>query len=376
MTGRGIDQVLPHPSDPTLHEPWVRSAADYVMLAEQAHGPIAGPVDFAYVWGDALAELTQVPDLRIVNLETSITRSNDYWRGKGIHYRMHPDNVPCLTAARIDCCVLANNHVMDWGYRGLEETLDSLDHAAVKRAGAGRTAAEAQAPAVIDLGAKGRVLVFAYGAESSGIPPDWAAAADRPGVNLLPDLSERTARHIGERISAVKRPGDIAVVSLHWGGNWGYPVPRHQAAFAHFLIEAAGADVIHGHSSHHAKGVEVYKDRPIIYGCGDLLNDYEGIGGHETLRNDLAVMYFLGMSPSGGRLRSLEMVPKRIERFRLNRVSPEDASWLGAVFNREGLPFATRVRIAGDRSLHLEWGGEDGRRRPGAAFLRSNLCDR
>ena len=103
MTGRGVDQVLPHPGDPRIHEPHARSAGMYVELAERAHGPIPRPVDFAYIWGDALEELARVrPGARIVNLETSITRSDDYWRGKGINYRMHPDNVPCLTAAHID----------------------------------------------------------------------------------------------------------------------------------------------------------------------------------------------------------------------------------------------------------------------------------
>src|SRR5437867_1674249 len=57
MTGRGIDQILPHPSKPQLFEPYVRSALDYVKLAERAVGPIEKPVDFPYVWGEALAEL-------------------------------------------------------------------------------------------------------------------------------------------------------------------------------------------------------------------------------------------------------------------------------------------------------------------------------
>jgi hypothetical protein len=43
-----------------------------------------------------------------------------------INYRMSPENAPCLTAAGLDCCVLANNHVLDWGPAGLIETLDVL----------------------------------------------------------------------------------------------------------------------------------------------------------------------------------------------------------------------------------------------------------
>ena len=120
MTGRGIDQVLPHPGDPLIHEPYMRSAIGYVELAERANGPIQKPVSFSYIWGDALEEWERVgPDLRIINLETSVTTSDDYWEGKGINYRMHPENIPSLTAAKIDHCSLANNHVLDWGYAGL-----------------------------------------------------------------------------------------------------------------------------------------------------------------------------------------------------------------------------------------------------------------
>jgi Bacterial capsule synthesis protein PGA_cap len=128
MTGRGIDQVLPHPTDPTLHEPYIGDARYYVERAESVNGVIPRPVEFDYIWGDALAELDRAGvDLRIINLETSITSSEDYWRDKEIHYRMHPRNIDCITAARIDCCCLANNHVLDWGYDGLAETLRTLD---------------------------------------------------------------------------------------------------------------------------------------------------------------------------------------------------------------------------------------------------------
>ena len=79
MTGRGIDQILPYPSNPVLYEPYVECALEYVAMAEQINGPIPKPVDFAYVWGDALKELSRVASaVRIINLETSITTVGDY----------------------------------------------------------------------------------------------------------------------------------------------------------------------------------------------------------------------------------------------------------------------------------------------------------
>jgi poly-gamma-glutamate capsule biosynthesis protein CapA/YwtB (metallophosphatase superfamily) len=356
MTGRGIDQILPHPGDPLIHEPYVRDAYRYVNLAEERNGLIPDPVGFSYIWGDAIAELERVsPDVRIINLETSITSSDVYWRGKGINYRMNPANIPCLTAACIDVCSLASNHVLDWGYDGLGETLQTLEKAGIKTAGAGPDLTTAEAPAVVEAAGKGRVMVFSCGLESSGIPASWAAGENRPGVNLLPDLSERTMLGIGHRIRKIRRPGDIIVVSIHWGGNWGYAIAREQSDFAHGLIDTAGTDIIHGHSSHHVMGIEVYRDRPILYGCGDFINDYEGIGGYESFRGDLSLMYFLTMSPATGRLAGLRMIPTRMKKFRVNRALKADAEWLGQTLNREGKQFATRVVLKEDNALELRW---------------------
>ena len=355
MTGRGVDQILQQPSAPHLHEPYVDSALEYLALAERASGPIARPAQPAYVWGDALAELERArPQARIVNLETSVTTSEDAWPAKGIHYRMHPANVACLSAARIDCCVLANNHVLDWGYRGLAETLDNLHAAGLRTAGAGRDDAEACAPAEIPLAGGSRLLVFAYGMESSGVSPDWAAGERRAGVAFLPDLSARSVEAVARRVRAAKRARDLALVSLHWGGNWGYEVARAERAFAHALVDA-GADLVHGHSSHHPKGIEVYGDRLILYGCGDFLNDYEGIGGYASFRAELTLMYLPTLDAANGRLLGLELVPMRIRRLRLERACEVDARWLEAMLGREGKNLGTRVERAAGGSLALRW---------------------
>lgn len=356
MTGRGIDQVLPHPSDPRIYEPYMRSALGYVELAERVTGPIPRPVDYAYIWGDALEILDQVaPQVRIINLETSVTRSNDYWQGKGINYRMHPQNIPCITAAKIDCCVLANNHVMDWGYTGLTETLETLKTANLATVGAGQNAAQAEAPAVMDVGASGRVVVFSMGSETSGIPWSWAASKDKPGVMLLKDLSIDTVRRFALRVREIKRPGDLVIASIHWGSNWGYRVPRQQTRFAHALIDEAAVDIVHGHSSHHAKGIEVYQGKPIIYGCGDFLNDYEGITGKEEFRDDLALMYFVTMNTATGKLMRLHMTPTQIKHFRINRASDRDAQWLRDTLHKEGKSLRTRVERQADNTLSLQW---------------------
>jgi poly-gamma-glutamate synthesis protein (capsule biosynthesis protein) len=354
MTARGIDQILRHSVDPALHEPYATSALDYVQLAEHAHGTIQRPVDDAYIWGDALAEWARfAADVRLANLETALTARGDWQRDKGIHYRTHPGNVGVLQAAGIDCCALANNHVLDWGQAGLEDTLHTLQRAGIRAVGAGRDLASAAAPALLPTKAGG-VRVHAFGTRSSGIPDAWAAQAGRAGINLLPDLSAETLERVAARIKAERRAGEIVVASIHWGGNWGYAVPAAHRAFARGLVER-GVDVVHGHSSHHPLGIEIHRGRPILYGCGDFINDYEGIAGYESYRGDLSLMYFVDLDPRNGELQRLVMVPMQMRRFRLRRASAEDARWFGDVLSREGKDLGTAVEVGPDGDLVLRW---------------------
>jgi poly-gamma-glutamate synthesis protein (capsule biosynthesis protein) len=355
MTGRGVDQVLPHPGNPMLHEIYIHDARQYVQLAELRNGPLVSPVDPGSLWGDALNELRRPGiDARIVNLETSITCSGDTWPAKGIHYRMNPENIDCLTVAGIDCCSLANNHMLDWGYEGLAETLRCLDRADIDRSGAGECLVEATRPATIEVAGKGRVLVFSLGSATSGIPREWGATEDRPGVNLLEDLSTKSARHVAAAIDALKRPGDVTLASIHWGSNWGFEIPREQIRFAHTLVDG-GVDIVHGHSSHHVKGIEVYHGHLILYGSGDLIDDYEGISGHESYRSDVRLLYIAHADSVHGRLEALRLVPMRIERFRLHSASSADQDGAEKLLNRLGSQFDTQVRPERDGSLTLLW---------------------
>ncbi|HEX7089680.1 MAG TPA: CapA family protein [Longimicrobiales bacterium] len=355
MTGRGVDQVFARSCPPDLYEPHVSSALEYVELAERASGPIPRPVDHAYVWGNALEVLDDVqPAARIINLETAITTSEDAYP-KGINYRMHPDNVPVLTAAGIDCCVLANNHVLDWGEAGLLETLDTLARARIAAAGAGRNAAEARTPAVLAAGGGPRILVLGLGSTDSGVPLGWAAGGTKPGVHVLRDYSDASVDEVARIVDAAKRPGDVVIASIHWGTNWGYEIPRSHRRFAHALIADAAVDVVHGHSSHHPRAIEVYRDRPILYGCGDFIDDYEGILGYEEYRSDLALMYFPTLDARSAGLRRLEMVPLQVRRFRLHHAAERDRAWLREMLDRECRRYGGRITARGG-VLALEWG--------------------
>lgn len=352
MTGRGVDQILAHPGDPRLWEADVRDARTYVRLAERVSGPVPRPVADGWPWGEALPVLDDAaPDVRVVNLETSVTRSSDTDLSKGVHYRMSPENLPCLAAAGLHACALANNHVRDFGQAGLRDTLRVLSAAGIATAGAGADLREARRPAILPAGA-GRVLVFSFATGSSGVPPHWAAAPAQPGVDLLPDLSAVTARQVAERVAAVKRPDDVAIASVHWGSNWGYEVPVAQVSFAHRLIDG-GVDLVHGHSSHHPRPIEVYRDRLILYGCGDLIDDYEGITGYERFRDDLRLLYLASLEPATGRLAALRMAPLQARQLRLHRARGADAAWLCRMLDRISHRFGATVAGAPDGMLEL-----------------------
>jgi poly-gamma-glutamate capsule biosynthesis protein CapA/YwtB (metallophosphatase superfamily) len=345
MIGRGIDQILAHPCDPSLHESHVQSAIDYVRLAEEANGPIPRHAGASYIWGAALDQWNlEKPDARIINLETSVTRSSDYV-AKGINYRVSPENADCLAAAAVDCCVLANNHILDWGYAGLSEALATLHRLGIRTTGAGHNLDEASVPVRLDFGDKGRILIFSFAVRSSGVPRGWAARSDLPGVNFLADLSATSIANIGALIARARQPADLVLVSIHWGSNWGYEIADAQRRFAHALIEDFGVSVVHGHSSHHAKGIEVYRNRLILYGCGDFLNDYEGIGGYGQYRGDLAVMYFVDLDAASAQLVRLEMVPLQIRNFRFAPPSRADVAWLQRRLDRECRKLGTEVAL-------------------------------
>ncbi|MFJ8079050.1 CapA family protein [Streptomyces sp. NPDC096205] len=340
MLGRGVDQVLPHPLDPAIPEQYVRDARDYVALAEAVHGAVPRGGGFGYPWGEALALLdAAAPHARIVNLETAVTEHDRFAPGKAVHYRMHPANLPALAVARPDVCVLANNHVLDYGRQGLADTLDALAGAGLPAVGAGADLREAGAPVILRPHPGVRLAVFGLATASSGVPHDWAATARRSGVHQAGDTAvPRLLAAVKDR----KRAGDLVVVSVHMGSNWGYSPARSDRELTHALIDA-GADLVHGHSSHHPRPLEVHRGRLILHGCGDLVNDYEGIGGQEQFRDDLRLLYFAELDPDDGHFQRLRMVPLRSRRLRLERAPEYDVLWLHGVLDRISRPYGIRV---------------------------------
>ncbi|MFE8034107.1 CapA family protein [Thiohalocapsa marina] len=328
MLGRAIDQLFIRHHPDILDKDDYKPAWLYQHLSEAIHGALSRPVAYASIWGP-LPELLDAADtdLRLLNLETAITTSDD-WAVKPCVFRMHPANMPCLSAIGPDCCTLANNHVLDFGRAGLIETLDLLRHAGIGQAGAGLDIDEVVQPFVRNLPSGPRLVIHAWGARDGGVFPDWQAATDRPGVNYLPDYNADAVDRMIEQVRAFQQPGDITIASLHWGANWVRKIPEEHRRLARTLIDSASVDLIHGHSSHHPIGMEVHRGKLVLYGCGDLINDYEGIVNHRRWRHDLTAAYFVDLDTDSGDLRGLTLRTLQRRQFRLGYPSPDDALWL------------------------------------------------
>ena len=235
-----------------------------------------------YPWGNTLPILHQA-DYRFINLECALTDWGEPEPGKTFCFRTDAKNVEVLRVARIDAVSLANNHVLDYGDLGLRETLRHLDAAGIQHAGAGSTAEEAQRPAWLTL--DGLRIAFLAATDNQ---PGWEATASRPGVFYTPiDPADERFQRLLALVSETSAEADLVVVSLHWGPNWGYlPLPEHPVA-AHQLIDS-GADIVFGHSPHIVRGIECYRHRPILYSCGDFVDDY---AVDQSERNDESFVF-------------------------------------------------------------------------------------
>jgi poly-gamma-glutamate capsule biosynthesis protein CapA/YwtB (metallophosphatase superfamily) len=249
-------------------------------------------------WGDVLPLLLSA-DLRIINLECAITEHKRPWSRtpKVFHFRADPLAIEVLRAAGVDACSLANNHTLDFEEKGLLDTLEHLEEAGIRYAGAGRNLEEAARPALL----KGGVALVAF----TDNEPPFASGPDKPGTNYLPvSVEPGVLRRVEEAIEAAREAGANTVVfSNHWGPNM---VERPREIFRRFAraVVDRGADVYYGHSAHVFQGVEIYRGKPILYDTGDFIDDY---AVDPKLRNDRSFLFLVGVE--GGDLRRLELFP-------------------------------------------------------------------
>ncbi|MBX5450198.1 CapA family protein [Thermogemmatispora sp.] len=288
-----------------------------------------------YPWGDTLPLLLQA-DTRICNLECVLADVGSPWTltPKIFHFRSDARNVAVLQAAHIDVVSLANNHTLDFGYEALLQMLAVLRQAGIGFAGAGANSAEARQPALWEVGGRKLGLLALTDNE-----PAWEAGPERPGIWYMPmTMNDPRSAELCAILRAVRPQVDWLIISLHWGGNWGYIPPVEHRAFAHALIEA-GADIVYGHSAHVVRGIEIYRGRPILYSCGDWVDDY-AVDPHE--RNDLSFLFSLeiiDLQPT-----RLLLYPTAIRAFQARRAYGSDRQEIVTTMQRLCAQLGTATR--------------------------------
>ena len=273
---------------------------------------------------------------------------------KGINYRMHPRQRPLPAAAGIDCCVLANNHVLDWGLAGLVETLDDAEAGGHRHRRCGPHARAAAATRRPGVSGGGRAPgLRPTPCTSSGIPPDWAARPRRPGVNRAgrPVAGQPVGRGPDRALAAPGR--HRVVVSIHWGGT-GATRSRRAARLRPPPGGRGGVDIVHGHSSHHPRASRSTAGaRPLR-----LRRLPQRLRGDRRIRGVPEPACASRTSrPSTPRRapRRARARPLRARRFRLQRATRADAEWLQRTLDREGRTLGTRVELTADGALSVLW---------------------
>jgi hypothetical protein len=203
---------------------------------------------------DSLLQLFATADVNVANLECVLTHSGAKAPHHPIHLKSEPEASPLLDMMHVFS--LANNHIMDYGPAGLNDTIAFLDSRGKRHFGAGATEEDASAPLSVEI--RGKKIAFIGSAR-------WYPAAGRkPGT--APDRSRKLERLVGE----AKRTGHFVVVFAHWNYEYiHYPAPDNRA-LAKRLV-AAGADLIVGSHPHIIQGYEQYRGKYIFHSLGNFV---------------------------------------------------------------------------------------------------------
>ncbi|KAF6254501.1 hypothetical protein COO60DRAFT_314397 [Scenedesmus sp. NREL 46B-D3] len=241
-----------------------------IMLGRYVDDEFELPQRKIAAFGDVLPLIRQHnPGHTIVagNLECAVT-SHPVPTPKAFNFKLHPNHVGVLTELGLSYVSLANNHVLDYGRAGLEETHEVLDALGIAHSGSGTRQAAAAPAFVTKAGCKVAFLSYADHYE------DWAAGHDRPGINFI-DPASFKPEVLQQQVAAARAQGaDLVLVFIHWGPNWRWRPDSSVQRLGRALL-AAGADLVFGHSAHHIQGVQVLDSQAIIYGAGGFIDDYE-----------------------------------------------------------------------------------------------------
>jgi hypothetical protein len=292
---------------------------------------LAGPACLE-TWGE-IAQVMAAADFAIANLECPLTTQEQPSRKRGPAIRAVPGCARGLRAAGLHAVSLANNHIMDMGARGLEDTLAACAGSGLGTVGAGRMLSAATEPLIVERNGL-RIAILAFAEREFSI-----AGRDTHGAAPADPIAN------SEQISEAKQSADVVIVLLH-GGNEYYPLPRPGlASYCRFLIRCGAAAVV-CHHSHVAGPIERYQTGLICYGVGNLLFD-----GIRPRNDDWYIGYLLHLQLSRAGVESHRVTPFRQlqQRCRLEKLSVDDEARFFARMEQ------LSAKLQSDEQLLHEW---------------------
>lgn len=209
----------------------------------------------------SIEKLFSEADYRLVNLEVPVTEHNPKNKilKTGPHLRTSENSVlPTLQKLNVDLVTLANNHILDYGEKGLNDTLEFCQNSNIDSIGVGKNRSFANTAKRIELGDhKISIINFAEN--------EWASAKVKTaGANPM-DLIDNV-----KLVQQEKEVSDFVFVIVHGGHEYyNLPSPRMQKQY-HFYVDN-GADIVVGHHTHCISGYEIYNEAPIYYSLGNFL---------------------------------------------------------------------------------------------------------
>lgn len=266
-------------------------------------------------------------DLTVGNLETALTTRGEPYVDKKYLFRNPPEKVAeALYTAGFDIVSLANNHSMDYGVVGLQDTMAVLDQWGVRYHGAGLDNSQAREPEIFTL-ANGQTVGFL--AYSNTFPKEFWATPTTPGTAF------GHKAHIQADVAALlDQDVDIIVVSFHWGQERKTELRAYQPELAYAAIDA-GADLVIGHHPHILQAVERYQEGLILYSLGNFT--------FSTYSNHVSSSALAEIEFSAGKFRELRLTPLNINNFDV-QLQPQILQGAAAQAVFEELDRLSRVR--------------------------------
>jgi poly-gamma-glutamate synthesis protein (capsule biosynthesis protein) len=209
-----------------------------------------------------ISDYLKSADITFGNLECPITKGPEVKSGTMV-FHADPGVEVALKEAGFSILSLANNHLPDYGAKGVLDTVALLDAVDITHTGAGKDLDEAEKPALITRNGL-RFAFLAYN-DQDVVPKRYGAAKNRPGTNIMDE------EKVTKAVKAARQQADFVIVSMHSGWEYRKPNP-HQASFAKAAIDA-GAELVIGHHPHVVQRIERYKGKYILYSLGNFVFD-------------------------------------------------------------------------------------------------------